>query len=98
MQNLNTKALITLIYNCDRIATVMDRKALKPWLFSHVTVTGLSCLSRKPQMSRKPLDISFNHSSLNKHFLNDLRKTETRDRQTTQSNKAPRPRTNLNPN
>lgn len=73
-------------------------KPPEPLLFSHVTVAGLHSLSRKPQMSRKPLDISANHSSLNKHFLNDLREKGTGDRQATQPNKAPGPLTNLNPN
>lgn len=97
MCNSITGTSITLFHH-SRIPTVLDGKAPEPPLISHDTVAGLSCLFRKPQMSRKPLDISANHSSLNKHFLNDLREKETRDRQTMQPNKAPRPLTNLNPN
>lgn len=74
-----------------QIPTVLVSKAPEPALLSHATVAGLACLSTKPQMSRKPLDISANHSSLNKHFLNDLREKETGDRQTMQPNKAPGP-------
>lgn len=99
--NLNKTASMTLIHqahNRSTILAVLEAQPLEPPLLSHVTVAGLLCLSRKPQMSRKPLDISANHSSLNKHFLNGLREKETRDRQTTEPNKAPRPLTNLNPN
>lgn len=73
-------------------------KTPEPPLFSQAAAAGPPCLSRKPQMSGKPLDISANHSPLNKYFLNDLRDNETRVRPSTQPNKAPRLRTNLNPN
>lgn len=73
-------------------------KTPEPPLFSQATAAGPPCLSRKPQMSGKPLDISANHSPLNKYFLNDLRDNETGVRPTTQPNKAPRLWTNLNPN
>lgn len=97
----NTNASVLLIHSSEkkRSVTALDGKdPPEPPLFSQAAAAGPPCLSRKPQMSGKPLDISANHSPRNKYFLNDLRDNETRVRPSTRPNKAPRLPTNLNPN
>ncbi|KAG7483333.1 hypothetical protein JOB18_045815 [Solea senegalensis] len=96
----NAATLIHQTQDHSTVLAVLDGKAPEPSPLSRDTVAGLTspCLSRKPQMSRKPLDISVNHSSLNKHFLNDLREKRNKRQTHHAAKQGPRPLTNLNPN